>query len=375
MNEKSRQSLQSVPEKNVRIRNIPRELDAIWAGLHQQLTEDQVVTRACMSNLIIYCDDDDQTRDIRRILPDIVTPHPSRVILLTGLGYTSEPGLDVFVSGLYSNLPGGVQVSAELIRVVADSTARKRLAPVARAQLVGDLPTTLWWASHQPAPFLSDVFNPLTAHVDQIIYDSFGWSEPTKGMHAMSRWVAAQSAEYVIDNMAWRRLKHWRSLLSQVLDPAVLPGALAGISRLKIEHGPHAVAMTALLVGWLASLLGWQVKGGKTVPGKQTVWQFGVSGRQFTVTLTRVEQAPSAPVRIEWSWRGSASDQRIVFADLGDNRLGLIEADSNLPARVVSALPATQGTMVAAQMAHRSRDRVFERALDSGNSMIAVLLK
>lgn len=375
MNETARNRLQVVPEKNVRIRNIPRELDAIWAGLHRELGEHQVVTRACMSNLIVYCDDDEQTREIARTLPDIVIPHPSRVVLLTGLGHTGEPGLDVFVSGLYSKLPGGLQVSAELIRVVADATASKRLAAVARAHLVGDLPTTLWWASRQPAPFLSEVFNPLTAMADQIIYDSFGWTAPTKGMQAMSRWVAAQSSEYVIYNLSWRRLKHWRSLLSQALDPAVRPSALAAVSSLRIEHGPHAVAMTALLVGWLASLLGWRVEGGKAVPGKQTVWQFSVSGRQVPVTLTRVSGAPSAPARVDWVWREAGGERRLVLTDLGDDRLGVIEADSDLPTRAISAPQANQGMLVSAQMAHRSRDRVFERALNTGNSMTGVLLR
>ncbi|QLQ32323.1 MAG: glucose-6-phosphate dehydrogenase assembly protein OpcA [Candidatus Thiothrix singaporensis] len=123
--------------------------------MNQELGENQVVTRACMSNLIIYCDDDEQTLKVNEALPRIVSAHPCRVILLTGLGHTGEPGLDVFVSGLYSKLSSGLQVSAELIRVIADASARKRLAPVARAHLVGDLPTTLWWASLEPAPPLA----------------------------------------------------------------------------------------------------------------------------------------------------------------------------------------------------------------------------
>lgn len=376
VSEKPCQGLQKVPEKNVRIRHIPRELDAIWGELHRGLDEDQAVTRACMSNLIIYCDDDEQTRDVIEMLPDIVVPHPSRVVLLTGLGQTGEPGLDVFVSGLYSRLPSGLQVSAELIRVIADSTARKRLAPVARAHLVGDLPTTLWWASHQPAPFHGDVFNPLTAMADQIIYDNIGWTEPTRGMQAMSSWVAAQRSEYVIHNLAWRRLKHWRNLLGQVLDPALLPGALSAVTNLHIQHGPHAVAMASLLVGWLAALLGWQVEGGKLATGKQTLWHFSVANRQFPVTLSRVaDAAPCALARIEWSWLDAGSERHTVFADLGDDRLGVIEVDLDLPVRAVSVPPATQGVMVAAQMAHRERDRIFERALETGNSMTAVLLK
>ena len=375
MSKSPRHRLQTVAEKNVRIRHIPQELDAIWAGLHGELSEGQAVTRACMSNLIVYCDDDEQTREVMQALPDIVLPHPSRVVVLTGLGHTGEPGLDVFVSGLYSKLPSGIQVSAELIRVVADETARKRLPPVARAHLEGDLPTTLWWASHEPAPSLGDLFHQLTAIADQIIYDSVGWKHPAEGMHAMSRWVAAQSSEYVIYNLAWRRLKYWRALLSQVLDPHVQPGALSGVTEIYIDHGPHAVSMGSLLVGWLASVLGWRVEGGQAVAGKHTVWQFAVDARQVSVTLARSEQLDSAPCKLRWQWRYQDRDYQAVFADLGDQRLGIIEDESDVPMRVVHTQLSSQGALVAAQMAHRERDLVFEKALETGNAMTRVLLK
>jgi glucose-6-phosphate dehydrogenase assembly protein OpcA len=208
---------------------------------------------------------------------------------------------------------------------------------------------------------------------DQIIYDSFGWKSPTKGMQAMSRWVKAQSTEYVIYNLAWRRLKFWRNLLSQVLDPTVQPGALTAVTQLQIEHGPHAVAMTSLLVGWLASLLGWRVEGGKVVAGKQTVWQFNIANRRVPVTLTRVAEAPPRPSRIDWRWREGNVERRVVFADLGADRIGVVEAESDIPTRLIHAPVACQAELVSAQMAHRARDRVFEHALETGNSMTSVL--
>ena len=375
MSEPSRQRLHSVPEKNVRIRHIPRELDAIWTSLHADLKKNQAVTRACMSNLIVYCDDDAQTADVYACLPDLVLPHPSRVILLTGLGYTTEPGLDVFVSGLYSKQSSGIQVCAELVRVIADETARGRLPPVARSQIVGDLPTTLWWASHEPAPFLGDLFHQLTSIADQIIYDNRDWVHPAQGMQAMSPWVAAQSSEYVIYNLAWRRLKYWRALISQVLDPAIHPQALRGVTELTIQHGPHAVSMASLLVGWFAYLLKWQVADGKSVPGKVTVWEFTSSAGNIAVTLERIDNLPSAHSKVSWKWRDDEGEHQAVFADLGDERLRIVNAESDVPLSILSAPDSPLGTMVSAQMAHRERDLVFEGALATGNSMTAVLLK
>jgi glucose-6-phosphate dehydrogenase assembly protein OpcA len=367
-------SLRTHPEHKVRMAQIQHELDAIWEDGHQALAEGQVVTRACMSNLLIYCDDDDQCRDVAAAVPAIVQSHPSRVVLLTGRGKTSEPGIEVFVSGHYSVLSSGWQVCAEQIRVVADDSAAPRLPSVARAQIVGDLPTALWWASRQPPPFAGKLFYPLATISDQIIYDSYAWKNPVRGQQAMSRWVATERTEYVIDNLAWRRLKQWRSLISQVLDPAVHAEALSRVTRLEIEHGPHAVAMTSLLVGWLAALLGWRVKGGKVTAGKETVWQFSAGERGFTVRLKRVDHGPSAPQQVHWSWGRAGCEQHVTMRDLGDGRLGIIDGEHGTPSRVISAIQPDLSMLVSAQLAHRARDRVFELALETANSMTSVLL-
>lgn len=373
MSESASHALQSHPERRVRIADIRRELDAIWEDGNRALTSGQVVTRACMSNLVIYCDDGEQSWEVSRAIPDIVLVHPSRVILLTGTAEAGQSGIEVYVSGHYRDLSSGWQVCAEQIRVVADAATAQRLPSVARSQIIGDLPTTLWWASRQPPPFAGKLFSQLARISDQIIYDSFAWKSPTKGLQAMSRWVAAESSDYVIYNLAWRRLKHWRSLLGQVLDPAVQPSALARVAAIDIEHGPHAVAMAALLVGWLASSLGWQVRKGKVVPGTQTEWQFDIGGRQVPVVVTRLPDGPAAPVRVRWVWRGDDGEQRAVFAALGGDRLGVVASESDLAVSVIPAPQASLGLLVSAQMAHRSRDRVFERALKTGNNMISVL--
>ncbi|QLQ32324.1 MAG: glucose-6-phosphate dehydrogenase assembly protein OpcA [Candidatus Thiothrix singaporensis] len=132
--------------------------------------------------------------------------------------------------------------------------------------------------------------------------------------------------------------------------------------------------MSALLVGWLASLLGWRVEGGKVVAGKQTVWQFSIANRRVPVTLTRVAEAPPGLSRIDWRWREGSVERRAVFANLGAERLGVVEAESDIPVRLIHAPAASQADLVAAQMAHRARDKVFERALETGNSMTNVLL-
>lgn len=373
MNGDARTQLQSHPPRKVDIARIDQELDGLWEGLYQNLHAGAAITRACMSNLIIYCDNDVQSQEIAKAIPAIVQVHPARIIVLTGQGATDEPGIEVYISGHYAALPSGWQVCAEQICFIADAESSRRLPSVTRAHLVGDLPTTLWWASQQPPPAAGKLFFKLAGMSDQIIYDSIGWENPAQGMKAMSRWVAAERSEHVIFNLAWRRLKPWQRLLSQVLDPVVQPGALSQVSQVTIEHGPHALASAQLLLGWLASRLGWQTLGGKVLPSKKTVWQFTAAGHQFPVTVTRLAAGDPKPYKLHWTWRDGAQEHKAVFALLGEQRLGIVEDSSDVPVRVLSIPDLNSSALISAQLAHRTRDKLFESALEIENTMTTLI--
>jgi glucose-6-phosphate dehydrogenase assembly protein OpcA len=365
--------LLSEPPRKADAACIQYELDGLWKSLHQDLSDGQAVTRACMSNLIIYSDADEHSEEIELDILSIVQEHPARVILLTGQGEKSESGIEVYVSGHYYALSSGWQVCAEEIRVVADTESGRRLPSITRAHLVGDLPTTLWWASRQPPPVAGKLFYKLADMSDQIIYDSIGWTNPSEGMQAMTRWVGAERNEYIIHSLAWRRLKPWRSLLSQVLDPAIQPGALERVTDITIEHGPHALAVASLLLGWLASRQAWKPTDGKVTPGKETLWNFTATGRQVPVTVRRIPEGEPAPHRVYWHWQDPSGKKTIVFAMLGDERIGILAEESDVPVRVISAPEPKRSELVSAQLAYRTRDKIFEETLEVINAMTSVL--
>ncbi len=98
----------------------------------------------------------------------------------------------------------------------------------------------------------------LADHAQQLIYDSRGWTEPNRGVAAASTWLDdfERGAEHgkwrIASDVNWRRLKTWRRLLTQGLDPATAPGILETIAEITIEHGPHAVTQAWQIAGWLA---------------------------------------------------------------------------------------------------------------------------
>ncbi|MEN8261409.1 MAG: glucose-6-phosphate dehydrogenase assembly protein OpcA [Pseudomonadota bacterium] len=365
----------SLPPKQVRVADIGRELADLWKYFHQDVSGGKTVTLACMSNLMIFCSDLEQVEKVAREIPSIAQEHPARVLLLCAHADDRQNNdIESFVSLDYSALNGGWQVFSEQVRVIARGDAARRLVFVARSHLIGDLPTALWWASDRPPPEEDELFRGLSEMADQIIYDSIGWRRPARGILAMSRWVAAGREEYVIYNLSWRRLKPWRKLISQVLDPVVLPGALNAIESIEIEHGPHALAKAWLLLGWLACQLNWQPLTCKAEGGVKLHWRFQAPHGTIRVTVRRLTEGEPYVYRFQCGWRDGGDKQSAVFAMLADQRLGVVEDLSTVPQRVIPAPDLERADLVAAQLAHRKRDKLFENALNVANVMAGVLL-
>ncbi len=370
MNQETAESkITTHPPKKVRIGHIETELDGLWAQFNKNISGGETVMRACMSNLIIYCDTPAEAAVIDQELTTIVDSHPSRILLLIGKGQPKQETIEAFVSIYYMSVPDGLQVCAERIDVLSSPEVTARLPSVARSQLIGDLPTALWWTSRQPPPDAGDVFFELAELADQIIYDNMGWTNPTKGVATMTRWVASQQDEQVVYNLAWRRTAIWRKLISQVLDPLVAPDALSSLRLIEIDHGPHALAMTWLLVGWLGYQLNWKATEGKQMSGSKMVWRFRNSKHEINVVARRLSEGEPLLYRVLFDWSDAEQEGHTCFERLDHERIGIAETlDTDSP-RVFAAYIPNRSTLVSAQLAHRDRDKVFENALSISNTM------
>nr|WP_179210247.1 glucose-6-phosphate dehydrogenase assembly protein OpcA [Crenothrix polyspora] len=360
------------PLKRVRIASIEAELGMLWAQFNRDSGGGHTVMRACMSNLIIYCDTVEEAAVVNQEITAIVDVHPARVLLLVGDGKPSEGTMEALITIYYTALNEDWQVCAERIDVIASPASAERLPSVARSQLIGDLPTALWWVSRRPPPEVGDVFFQLAELADQIIYDNMGWINPIKGVSAMTRWVAAQQNEQVVYNLAWRRFSVWRKLLGQMLDPQIAPGALDDLRVIEIDHGPHALAMTWLMVGWLASQLKWQPVDGKQLSNSELVWKFHNHRHEIKITAKRLPKGEPLLYRLLLDWSQAQQENKLCFERLDNDRIGIVEALSTVPARVFAAQVPERATLVSAQLAHRNRDKIFESALKSANAMAAV---
>jgi glucose-6-phosphate dehydrogenase assembly protein OpcA len=154
-----------------------------------QAPQEAPVRRACMSNLVIYCDRKDLAERITTQMPAIVAVHPARVLLLVGDAGEEASDVTATVSVRTRKVGAGRTLCSEQITLHGCGPAIHRLPYVVRGLLIGDLPANLWWAAPQPPPLAGPLLYDLAEHAQQVVYDSLGWLEPAVGVTATAAWI------------------------------------------------------------------------------------------------------------------------------------------------------------------------------------------
>ncbi len=342
---------------------LARQLKAV------QAPGEKPVLRACLSNLVIFCDQAALAQSVAAEVPAIVAVHPARVLLLI-----SEPGsnageLTSAVCVRAHRARSGREICSEQVTLHARGPAIERLPYAVRGLLIGDLPTNLWWAAPEPPPLAGALLYDLAEHAQQIIYDSLGWVEPARGVVAVASWLPqiegspGQGPWRVVSDLNWRRLKYWRRLLGQALDPASAPGALESITELLVEHGPHAVIQAWELVSWLAARLGWRVQAGKVQPGVEICWRVQAYQGEVRIRIRRLAEGPSEVrrLRLACTLHGKPGALNLVVED--QRRLAVVPEGIDAAARTVTVQPQARAGLVGRQLSDRERDPIFRESM------------
>jgi hypothetical protein len=126
-----------------------------------------------------------------------------------------------------------------------------RLEPIVDPIVVTDIPTVLWSPSN-----IREGERALLPLAQAVLLDSM--DDPDLGSGLRHACEALESA-YVVD-LAWLRSTPWRERVAATFDPAHLRPDLYSISAVNVRHHPESAVAGLLLIGWLASRLGWSLK-------------------------------------------------------------------------------------------------------------------
>jgi glucose-6-phosphate dehydrogenase assembly protein OpcA len=238
------------------------QLEAALRLLWQEATESAdgpPVARVQVMNLIVYCEDLESAALADDVLARLPERHPCRAIVLEVLPDRLRP-LSASVSArCLSNPSGERRVCSEQITVYAGADTRAVLVDALRPLIVADLPVLLWWTG-RPRP-ADPVFRQFGAGlVDRVLVDSALFRDPGAGLLALARWRVDDRIQASVSDLSWERLRPWRYLLAQTVDPPEARERLQAVHEVVIGYaGEGAPTEEALLAaGWLAASLEWE---------------------------------------------------------------------------------------------------------------------
>jgi glucose-6-phosphate dehydrogenase assembly protein OpcA len=303
------------------------------------------------------------------------------VLLLTGDLGAPDTGITATVQVRAQGLGTHHQACTEQVNLRAGGYSVNRLPFAVRALLIGDLPTNLWWASNQPPPLAGALLYDLAEQAQQIMYDSIGWPEPAKGISVTATWLeqverASTGGRWrVASDLNWRRLKYWRRLVTQCLDPASAPGALESITEVRVEHGPHAVIQAWELISWLAYRLGWIVVTGRTQQGTELSWRLNGEHGDLRVFIKRLDQGPPAICRVRIT--SMVEDRPAVFnlSAESDQRLAIRLEGEDAAVRTVTIPAHSAADVVGRQLSDRAPDPVFRASMEVAEILARTVLR
>lgn len=112
-----------------------------------------------------------------------------------------------------------------------------------------DVPTMVWSPHGHP-----DAVDALRDIAQIALYDS---SDEVDAGDSLGRAIELMDDLYVVD-LAWLRSTPWRERLAGAFDAPTWRPELGRIESVRVHHHPTSEAAGLLLLGWLASRLGWR---------------------------------------------------------------------------------------------------------------------
>jgi glucose-6-phosphate dehydrogenase assembly protein OpcA len=222
--------------------------EALRDLVSQRHAQNEAYAPARVLNMVAVVDAE-WKREVQNRLDRVGRYHASRTVVCAV--HPGRSGIDARASISADSAPraGEVALVRERVEIDVGPQHLRHLDTVVDPVLVSDL-ITLVWAPHGH-PEAVDALLKL-AHV--VLLDSV---EDPDVRSALERVSQLAHGAYVVD-LAWLRSTPWRERLAASFDPPQWRPALQRIDGVTVKHRSDSTAAALLLVGWLATRLGWR---------------------------------------------------------------------------------------------------------------------
>jgi glucose-6-phosphate dehydrogenase assembly protein OpcA len=259
---------------------IEEALRSLLAQVHR---ENAGYVPARVLNLVCIVDRD-YSGEIANRLRNVGRYHPSRTIVCSVRDGQESLDAVATIAAPSEIADGQIGLLRETIVVDCGPRHLQHLDRIVDPLVVPDLLTCVWSPHGHP-----EAVDSLLDLAQIVLIDSVDDPETAAAIH---RARELSESVYVVD-LAWLRSTPWRERIAATFDPPVVRPELQTISGVTIRHHPDSACAALLLVGWLASRLGWQPS---PLVRRGGGWEGSAHARRQDVKV-RLEPAASLQVR------------------------------------------------------------------------------
>ncbi len=214
----------------------------------------------------------------------IAMHHPSLVIVVRDQAEVKEGRIDASIAAPLIPAEGGADLPShyELVTLHVRGAAASHLGALVDPLLVSGVPTNIWWLG--TPPFGSRELRDALQVADALVVDSGRFARPYHSFLGLADTIAHAHKRLGMADLHWARLDPWRETIAQFFAPVARRSFLSGIRSIGIDYtgqGRGNRIPSSVLVGWIASALGWKLQRATGGPG-------GVVSAQYEAEKWRV---------------------------------------------------------------------------------------
>jgi glucose-6-phosphate dehydrogenase assembly protein OpcA len=272
-------------EREISVDRISQELGRLWGDISQEVEQrtGQFPLRTSILTLVIIAHGKTQIRIAHETLHELVEQLPSRVIVVE----VHEPGsaLDASVAGHCRYLDSGHSTCYEVIEIHSSPERLVAVPSMLSPLELHDVPAFMWWVGE--VDFTSPTFLKLSASAERLIIDSSRFESALDALASYEKFLCETDTACSGTDLTWARTNPWREIIAQAFDHPATLELLPAIQTVDLSFDPSAETQALLLVGWLASRLGWTFDRSARDGATLTMWIRKPDGAEVIATLNR----------------------------------------------------------------------------------------
>ena len=217
--------------------------------------------RNCVMTLVAVGDSEADERRAQLATRAIGATHPAQIVVITDKPEQHPGRIDATITTDILRPESTCALQCEVVTLRVRGTAGEHLAALVDPLLPSGVPTYLWWVA--TPPFGKHELNDALKICDSLIVDSARFDAPYHSFLELAELATNSHQKLGVADLQWARLEPWLETVAQFFAPAARRPFLKGITEVGIDYageGRGNRIAAALLIGWMASALGWKLQ-------------------------------------------------------------------------------------------------------------------